>query len=181
MNLYLHMDRVGLLRPGTVIDLEPYRHEESGLMLLAPCLNKTMVKHLETLMAEGVSLHGAQYLWMGNRKPDYISMVTELVYEKYRMEQFPNCTSRLQSLFAFNNIKDALQFGGEGKHIFKVQTEGAAYKYDMNALKLSFGPKEQEKYAIRYWAGKPLSADADYTPKWEYLLTMPVKIVQEVT
>lgn len=181
MNLYLHADRAGALRSGTVIDLEPYRREESALMLLAPCLDEKLVKHLETLMEHGISLHGAQYLRMSNREPDYLSMMTELVYEKYRKEQFPDRTSRLQSLFAFDNIRDALRFAGEGKRIFEVETEGTAYKYDMNALKLSFDPDEQERYAVRYWAGRPLSGDADYTPQWEYLLTMPVKIVREVT
>lgn len=180
MDLYIHVDRGRQLASGDVIELERYRREESRLMLLAPCLDAEFVRHLERLMEEGISLHGAQYLLMPQQKPDFDSMAIELAYEAYRAKHCPEQPSRLQAFFAFADIADAVRFCGDTSCIYRVRSQAAAHKYDMNALKLSYDPQQQEAYAARYWRGEPLSMDATYQPQWEILLTLPVEIVSRV-
>lgn len=180
MDLYLHVDRGGGIRPGMTIRLEPYRREESELMLLEPCMDIEFLTHIEKMLDTGISLHGARYLRMLGHNADFISMTTELVYEAYRMKHCPDKPSRLQSLFAFGSLAEAVAFAGEGKHVYAVHSDEVAYKYDMNALKLSYDQREQDEYAARYWRGAPLSSDAGYKPMWEYLLTLPVEVLREV-
>ncbi len=185
MEVYYHSDRAERLQTGTVIELEPYRPEESTLLLFRCCMDDAFLGHLTRLMREGISLHGARYLLMPGHAPNYISLATELAYEAYRWKHEPGTVSRLQSLFAWRNLEDAVRFGKQARQgrIYRVRcSEGEKpLPYDMNGLKLSYDPEEQERYAERYWAGKPASADADYKPCWEYLLRLPVTVLEEVT
>lgn len=185
MDVYYHSDRARALQPGTVIEPEPYRPEESRLMLLRPCMNAEFCRHLAEMMQEGISIHGAHYLRMANREPDFISMATELVYEEYRWRNMPGAPSRLQSLFAWRNLEDAVQFGREngGGRVYRVRCDAGErpLSHDMNGLQLSYSVEEQNRYAALYWMGKPFSCDANYKPRWEYLLRLPVTVVEEVT
>lgn len=180
MELYLHLDRAGGLHPGKRIELEHYRREESRLMLLAPCLAPDFLAALEELLSTGISLHGARYLLANEHSPDISSLLCELVFEYYRLRDHSDQPSRLQSLFAFRGLADLLPFRKDGGRIYRVYTEEKAAKFDMNALKLDFDPQEQAAITARYWQGKPLCSDADYAPCWEYLLTLPVTVLEEI-
>lgn len=184
MEVYYHSDRADALRPGTVVELEQYRPEESRLMLLGRCCDGDFWGHLSRMMQKGISLHGARYLMMSDHMPDFDSVAMELVYEEYRWRNKLRVPSRLQSLFAWRNLDDAVRFGreaGRGR-IYRVQCSDTdrPLPHDMNGLKLFFNAEEQEHYAALYWDGKPFCSDANYKPRWEYLLKLPVTILEEV-
>lgn len=185
MDVYYHSDRAESLKPGTVVELEPYRLEESRLMLLGRCLDGGFYRHLAEMMRKGISLHGARYLMMPNRKPDFDSMAMELVYEEYRWRNKLRIPSRLQSLFAWRNLEDAVRFGKEAGcgRIYRVRCSDKErpLPHDMNGIKLSYDAEEQERYAALYWSGKPFCSDANYKPRWEYFLRLPVTVLEEVT
>lgn len=184
MEVYFHSDRADALRPGMTIEPEPYRLEESRLMLLRPCMNGEFGRHLAELMQEGISLHGAHYLMTDKHRPDFDSIAIELVYEAYRWRNAQAAPSRLQSLFAWRSLEDAVRFGRErgGGHIYRVRCHDSErpMPHDMNGLRLSFDAQEQERYAGLYWMGKPFASEATYQPRWEYLLRLPVTVVEEV-
>lgn len=185
MDVYYHCDRTESLKPGTVIEPEPYRPEESRIMLLGRCIDSEFYRHLAEMMRKGISLHGARYLMMADQKPDFESMTTELVYEEYRWRNRLRIQSRLQSLFAWRNLADAVRFGreaGSGR-IYRVRCSDKEkpLPHDMNGLQLSFSAEEQARYTALYWEGKPFCSDANYEPCWEYLLRLPVTVLEEVS
>lgn len=146
MERYIHVDRTQSLRPGDTIQLEPYLREESRLTLLAPCMKSEFAAHLEALLRQGLSLHGARYL-LTAEQVDMGSLMTELVYEEYRRTHFPETVSRLQAFFTFQSIRDAVRFAGDGQRIYQIESDELGKKLDMNALKLSYDTDEQVRYA----------------------------------
>lgn len=181
MKLYFHTDRTDRLRPGDVIQREPYP-DESLLAVFSPFWDAEFLRHLTGMAAEGLGLHGHRYLIGIRDRVHFGSMAIEIYYEYIRWKHYPQRPSRLQSFFAWRAYEDALSFAreaGRGR-IYEVQCDTPPFMGDMNALKLSLDPAEQEAHARRYWEGKTAKSAADYKPAWECVLYLPVGVVREV-
>ncbi len=182
MNMFIHVDRARRLRVGDIIRKEPY-FNESPLIIFSPFIDEGFMAHLQEICRDGLSLHGASYLIQIQNQVHFGSFTTELYFEYVRYKKYPHRPSRLQSLFAFREWKQAVIFakgtGGNGK-IYELGFEGKFFAGDMNLLKLDYDPAKQMEFACRYWEGKTLETRSDYVPEWEYLIDLPVVIKREV-
>ena len=188
MSLYLHVDRLAnlekLKRP--VVQLERYEFRTEGfLSILSPALESGLIQSLESTFEEGLSYHGAAYfvqlVQMVNPET-FGAFIAELYFEHVRQRDFVEKPSRLQSLFAWDDLSIAVEF--LKKHngdIYKVSPCGLCSKHDMNLLNASFDADEMEQRASLYWRGLPMSTDKAYAPKWEFLLKCPVEIIGKVS
>ena len=185
MKLYFHVDRLGNLSPGHVIEKEQYRNE-SILPAIMPYADERYLKHLEKLCRDGLSLHGAGYITVGLKRSrvEAVNLLLELQFEYVRHIYNENMPSRLQSLFAFSNLYAAQEFkrakGDSGK-IFEIDFSGRCFVGDMNWITASLNVEEQKQHAMQYWMGRPFSTKRDYIPQWECVIDLPVTIGREVT
>ena len=131
--------------------------------------------HVAAQFMDGLSLHGWEWMtWRSQTASGsdgqmytHHERAIELLFEYVRRSAFPNCPSRLQSFFAFDNIEDARAFA-DGKPIYKL-TADRFFKADQQWLKLSEQNGIASFYAHKYWEGT-----ASPTPRWEYLLVPPI-------
>ena len=64
--------------------------------------------HVDFLFPEGVTSHGELYMLRGQTSAKGINPVIELLFEYVRRSLFPSCPSHFQSVFAFENIAQAV-------------------------------------------------------------------------
>ena len=95
------------------------------------------------------------------------------------MSQFPSCPSRFQSVFAFENIAQAVNFknryGRPNSLIWEVESD-VAFKADMGLLTLQGSLLWASYNAHRYWRG----FSSGNNPVWEYLLSPSVRVIREI-
>lgn len=187
MELYFHVDRgmslEKLERPVTQLERYDFK-KESFLSIISPLFDQDFVRSLESIFDEGLSLHGSRYFVGLLRCADpgnFNSFLIEAYFERVRQSRFSDKPSRLQSLFAFDNLSDVVEFAKPQRgHIYKVRPCGLCSRHDMGLLSSSFNAGEMESRAARYWDGKPKSDDESYSPKWEYLLKCPVELLERI-
>jgi len=104
-----------------------------------------------------------------------VNEVIELLFEYFRRNHFPSLPSRFQSIFAFENTDQAVNFrneyGTSDSLIWEVQSD-VVFKADMRLLTLQDSLLTLSYNAHRYWSGMS-SGD---NPVWEYLMVPPVKV-----
>lgn len=179
MKLYFHIDRTHLLKPGDVVKKEIY-YNECILSVFKPFLDSGFASHITELCKDGLSLHGARYLIrIARNEINFANFATELYFEFIRWKHYPHLPSRLQSLFAFDKYSAALEFARDNpdSRIFEIDFSGRCFIADMNLLRLDLTPETQEYYARSYWAGKAFKID---NPRWECVIDLPVKVINEI-
>ena len=101
----------------------------------------------------------------------------EIIYEQIRKQNYADKPSRFESIFTCDSIENAklfLKSYPEKKiKIYKIQAE-RFFKADMKLLSVGFRPIDIFILAHKYWQGK--SSD---DPFWEYIVELPVKIIEE--
>ncbi|WP_434777603.1 DUF2441 domain-containing protein [Neisseria sp. Ec49-e6-T10] len=161
--------------------------------------NSELVSFFEGVYKKGFSKHGEYYLlnffWREAKSlneqgkiekgvfiPD--SHLIEIIFEQRRQVKNGK-PSRFESLFAWDNIDDAKEFlekrdkESPNKYaIFRVKALSKnIHKGDMNLLHRTNSFAVAMLYADDYWDGKP---NISIPPKWEYLLPLPVKVVERM-
>ncbi len=109
-----------------------------------------------------------QYIWEG-------------AWEFVRRKIFPNKSSRLESIFAFDNIENAKNFVEEYREgnavIAQVKTDNSVIeRYDMQwitEVPVNSTMKEAAEYAVVYWEGKQTSI-----PLFEILIKGQYKLIE---
>jgi hypothetical protein len=183
MSLFMHVDRSGKLNTGSTLKLYP-RPNECKIMEYAPMFADGFAEHIETLCATGLSRHGLAYLMILFDRGNHMDLIFKELYLEYvRWKYGCNKPSRLQSLFAWGSIEEAMTFAdlmleGEGeRRIVEVAPLGRVFKADMNLR----DTKTSVETALSYWNGERLDDDISYHPVWEYLMEYPVRVMREVS
>jgi hypothetical protein len=182
---YFSVDRRGFYKVGGMLELFkqnpfPWTTFLPVEGLVAP---KDLEMHLMELFPDGISLHGWHYMTSHN---DFLikhgttihyanyEATLELVLEYVRCAFFPQCGSRLQSYFAFSSLEAALAFRTNGNPIYRLEAS-SVQKFDQNWLRHGNQSVTGSYSAHKYWSGK-----ASPNPKWEHLLTTPVRVLEQV-
>ena len=121
---------------------------------------------INQLYPEGLSEHGINYLIKqgivifenGTRIPLDVTHTTpmvEAIFELIRQNEFSHLPSRMQSMFAWCDLKDAQEFkiasGGECQ-IYEMENENA-FIADQNLLYLGGSVIGAYELARKYWSG----------------------------
>ena len=124
---------------------------------------------LKNLGKHNLSTHGERYLTGGNANSFY-----ELMYEIVRKNYYPHRISRLESLFAFETLEEAIKFAREYRENYKcniLEVTSKEYEiFDMNYLDGGSGEDIYNK-CLKYWEG-----ELTPNPTKECLLKLPVKV-----
>jgi hypothetical protein len=179
---YFTVDRSAELKPGSDVvadgDFQRCR--------FFPVQDHFTREDLETfareLFPEGLTRHGKRYLLdeclvISNEKgpAPYVPHIPiiELVSELVRRISFAHLPSRFQALFAWGTREEAIAFQREsgGGAIYEVEADNY-FKGDMKLLYLGGTGIGAWKFALRYWRG-----EAGPTPRWEYLLVPPIRVI----
>jgi hypothetical protein len=173
MPIFYHLDRKrNYLRPNWVMELlrlsiPPERAEEGA--------------HLYELFPKGVSNHGLIYAC--GYAPAGPEQAREFLLEHTRQEHYSDHPSRFACYYACGSLEDArsLKSAGQGGNqlwdqaiIWKVEA-AEAFRADMTWLTPIFH-LDPDRNAHRYW-----QQAASPRPLWEYLLTPPVRVIDEIT
>ncbi len=164
MAIFYHIDRLGTLKEGQVINLINYNDclfdGELGLD----------IKYLSQFFNNGISLRG--------RTLEGNSNYIELIFELVRRNKFINKISRFEAFFGIENLEEVNRFKKEldiynQAKIFEVECNEYS-KVDMNLISQYCG-LEIVIDAYDYWEGK-CSRD----PLWEILMKPPVRIKRQI-
>ncbi|EGT5654218.1 DUF2441 domain-containing protein [Citrobacter braakii] len=170
MPTFYTLDRRGLLQEGNSFELVPLEGP--------PLLN-------DELFTKGVSQHGLTYsLHNAFNMPDNpYGQSIELALELIRKDKFPEKPSRLQSMFACEDLDDVKHFRGSSLSrrstpIFEVTTENY-HRGDMNIFSVQCNMNEFYQRLYKYWSGETINADG-YEPFWEIVIPLPTTIGPKV-
>jgi hypothetical protein len=137
---------------------------------------------INQLFPDGLSEHGIRYLISqglvifenGTRNPLQITRTTpmiEAIFELVRKSEFPNRPSRMQSMFAWCDLKDAHEFCSSINctcAIYEVESN-SAFIADRNFLYLGGSVIGAYELARKYWSGEKGS-----NCKLEAVISLPV-------
>ncbi len=169
MGYYFTVDRNRALKEGQIINLVKYSDVEPSELQV----------HVDSLFPDGVTNHGECYMLRGQTSAMGVNEVIELLVEYVRRSHFPSCPSRFQSIFAFQNIDQAMNFSKEygisDSLIWKVESD-VAFKADMHLLTLQGSLLVLSYNAHRYWKG----LSSGNNPVWEYLMVPPVRVIHRI-
>ena len=169
MNSYFTVDRKKSLRENQIIDLIQYDDVKPP----------ELQKHIDLLFPDGVTNHGELYMVRGKTPANGINQAIELIFEYVRRSHFPLCPSRFQSIFAHDNIDQAIKFrdkyGKSDSVIWEIESD-SAFKADMRLLTFEGSVLVLSYNAHRYWKGIPSGND----PIWEFLIVPPLKVVHRI-
>lgn len=186
MLIFYHVDRNMSLKQGQKIELVHYND-------IKP---EKLQKHVDQLFPKGFSSHGEKYFLQykiikflqSKKNPniietnmDSINIIIEILFEYIRRSNFPDKPSRFQFLHAFQSIDNTINFRKEfcnsKGYIWKVECDNY-FKADMNLLNLGNCSSLELSYnANKYWSGLP---GEDKVPFWEFLLTIPVRVLKRI-
>ena len=164
------LDRKKTLKANTIIEL----FNSSQLNIN----DENMVNIIDDLFPNGISKHGITYLIDNNYKAHekqycgvkHCSMI-EVVLEETRRNNFKHLPSRMQSIYAWDNLDDAIKFDCDGGNpIFKIKSKDF-FVGDMSLLKAQHSVLGYFNMAKKYWAGEKSDS-----PLLEYLVTLPTAI-----
>jgi hypothetical protein len=176
---YFSVDRRGAYAEGLSIALQP--NQDS--------LGNEICEHVHDMYPAGFSRHGAQYfrdVWpeaaLHNLQWD--SGILELLLEGVRRAYYPERPCRYQSLFACDSLDSALGFrntsGKATDRIYELEPKGGVHRGDMAIYTLHGSFASIDHRLHLYWQGETLRGVPGHTPRWEYVLPLPVTVGQRV-
>jgi hypothetical protein len=172
---YFTVDRTSTLHPGLVFDRQEIALDPPEMQQFA-----------RDLFPDGVTRHGWQYfvnpvqlLAPGGANASFIS---DFAFELVRRSYAPHRPSRYTSVFGWGSVEDAVAFrttfcAGQGS-VWELDGPAEAFRADMRCLNIGGTSLSTWYLACRYWDGEPNDANAE--PMWEYLLELPVTVVDRV-
>lgn len=142
--------------------------------------------HQNPIYEAGLSNHGVVYHseFGIHNQANIASGVIEYSLELVRQLHFPQKPSRLQSMFACEELDHAKHFRGLTQSkistpIFEVTTENY-HRGDMNIYNAGCSMAEFHHRIMAYWQGETFSLSPDYVPFWEIVIPLPVTIGRQV-
>jgi len=172
MPVFYTVDREKRLTEGCIIQLVRYGDIEPP----------DLQKHVGTLFPNGLTSHGERYLLRSNLPPTaFTDSKLEILFEYVRRAEFPQCPSRYESFFAWEDLPSAarfrLRYGDLNSLVWEIQAD-RAFRADMNLLQSgeSITSLVKSYFAHLYWQGKPGFNE----PFWECLLVPPVTVLRRV-
>jgi hypothetical protein len=186
---YFSVDRRGCYKTGTNLGLFTQIPTRAPLQPVEDFITQQDLElHLSQLFPNGLSQHGWDYITRpsllqpqapGPVYADY-SVTLELVIEYVRRAAFANCTSRLQSYFAFSSLEEAKIFrSSQGPNasnlpVYRIHSD-KVMKADQRWLRLGTQNAIGSFAIHKFWSGA-----AATRPKWEYMLAAPVRVLEQV-
>lgn len=171
MPTFYTLDRRGILRENESLNLN-----------LTPAANP----YQTPTYATGLSNHGVLYhTEFGIHNPGNVpSGVIEYGLELVRQLHFPEKPSRLQSMFACEEIDHAKHFRGISQSkvntpIFEVTTDNF-HRGDMNIFNAGCNMAEFHHRLMTYWQGETFPLSPEYEPFWEVVIPLPVVIGRQI-
>jgi len=169
MKCYFTIDRNKTLEKGQIINLVKYSDVKPS----------ELQTHVDSLFPDGVTNHGERYMLKGQALAKGKNEVIELLFEYVRRSHFPSRPSRFQSIFAFENVEQAVNFrneyGTSDSLIWEVQSD-VVFKADIRLLTLRDSLLVLSYNAHQYWSG----ISYEDNPVWEYLMVPPVKVISRI-
>jgi len=169
MRHYFTVDRRRTLEQAQMINLVRYRDVRPPELQV----------HVDSLFPDGVTSHGDYYILGGKTHAIDVSPTIELLFEYVRRSHFLFRPSRFQSVFAFENIDQAVRFRNEygttDSLIWEVESD-VAFKADMRLLTLQVSLLTLSYNAHRYWRGESSGNDSVF----EYLMVPPVMVIRRI-
>lgn len=167
MHKFYTVDRSGNLRPGMPILLRTDYSQENIWTVKGVYNEKDVISRINELYPNGLSEHGVLYLIRqglvifdnGSRQPLPITHTTpmiEAIFELVRRSEFPHLPSRMQSMFAWCDLQDALTFRDScavPHKIYRVKSEHT-FVADQNLLYLGGSVIGSYELARKYWSGE---------------------------
>lgn len=184
MTKYYTVDRSGNVSPGLAFELKS-DYTQYQIWTVQNLYNEgDVIARINQLYPEGLSEHGIFYLIKqgvvifenGTRRPLNVTHTTpmvEAIFELVRQNEFPNLPSRMQSIFAWCEMKDAQEFKGASGiecQIYEVDCENA-FIADQNLLYLGGSVIGAYELARKYWSGEKSD-----NCKLEVVIRLPVVI-----
>jgi len=186
MTTFYSVDRRGFYKVGGTLDLTQTDPRSGATPFLNSHLGwftpDDLKQHIQRMFPEGLSLHGWQFTVCRHLictdengfKYTHNECAIELAFEYVRRAAFPNCPSRFQSFFAWDSLDAARTFKQAGQPIYRLECE-QSFRADSAWLNLNEQNAIGSYSAHRYWSGVPTP-----TPKWEFLLKPPVRIIEQI-
>lgn len=176
---YFSVDRRGAYAEGLSIALQPNQNSQGN----------EIHEHIHDMYPAGFSRHGAQYfrdVWPGVELHDlnWNSGILELLLEGVRRAHYPDRPCRYQSLFACDSLDSALGFRGASGNatngIYELQPKDGVHRGDMTIYSLGGSFASIDHRLHLYWQGETFRGLAGYSPRWEYVLPLPVTVGRRV-
>jgi hypothetical protein len=168
MTTYYRVDRVNAYSEGDTINLT------------SPIdIPSVFIDVLKMLTPGGLSPHGMNYLTNSGMPSTNINASIDLSLELFRRSFFKTKPSRYQSIFAWDNIEDAKAFMGSllpefpNCVIYEISANSEdLHRGDMSLLTFGSTNLVYADLLRLYWNGTTFNK----SPKWEYLIPLPVKV-----
>ncbi len=185
MRLYT-VDRKGSLQAGQVLTLT--KTDPLSLpywKVIDLITEEDLAAHVQMLFPEGLSLHGWTYLKARHTygtHPNFqhnVTCLTEMNLEYVRKAYYPDRPSRFQSIFACEEICEAMsfrqRFGTTDAKIFEIDGN-EVIRADMSLIFLGTQNVAGSFLAHQYWSGS-----GGRNPFWEFIIRLPATVVGEIT
>lgn len=166
MPLFYSLDRLGTLNENIEVGLINYKD-----------INPVeLQQHVELLFPDGLSRHGERYFLRNDSSPRLSTPSIEILFEYVRRAYYPDRPSRFQSMFAFEDLNQAIEFkarygNGQGT-IWQIESK-KYLKADMGLLLFGNTILVSSYLAHKYWKG-----EAGQNPIWEVLLMPPIRVIR---
>lgn len=183
MAIYFTVDRAGSLANNSIISLETDYSTTRTYPIENLITNNELLNRTHQLYPGGLSRFGLRYLHeecliVRNTIGQCLDFaphipIIEGIFEQVRINEFPECPSRMQSMFGWCNLSDAEDFNSvhDNKHsIYEVHSE-KAFIADQKLLYLGGSIMGAFEFARKYWSG-----ERTHNPKLEAVVPLPSHI-----
>jgi hypothetical protein len=182
---FFTLDRENTLKAGTTLILSESDNIYPYYSTIGLSSSTELQDHATELFPNGLSKFGWRYIKNRHTYGDNvngfqhdISTLMEMNVEYVRRFAFSNLPSRLTAMFACENIEQArhlkVSWGCPDARIYMLEAD-IFYKADMHWLFLGTQNVQGSFLAHKYWSGA-----ASNNPFWEYILPLPVKVIEEI-
>jgi hypothetical protein len=190
MAIYYTVDRSSFFSEGMQLALlkdfsRVYKVSIQGVFSIEDLIARTLAMY-----PEGISPHGQMYLFNQNLIIKYpngspanfvpADPIKEAIFELIRRSEFPDKPSRMQSMFAWQTMDEALNFiqnygNNQNCRIFEIESDSGVV-LDMGLLLLGGQVMGAYELARRYWSGEIVPGHAS-----EVLIPLPTRVGREIT
>jgi hypothetical protein len=169
---HFSVDRRNRYRVGQQFPL--VRPESLGL--IAP-----LQAYVAEFLPDGLSDHGLTYLLKAQFM--HTDAAHELVLENVRQAHYPYRPSRLQSVFAWRSLDEAMCFAknNAGCPVYELDAP-EVFTANMTLLSIRAHPLQVSMFAHSYWRGEqwPAGFPGEIEPQWEVLMPASTTVVRQM-
>ncbi len=180
VTIFFTVDRVGSLANNTTISLKTDYSTIRTYSIQNLITKNELINRTHQLYPDGLSRFGLRYLHeecliVRNTIGQCLDFaphipIIESIFEQVRINEFPECPSRMQSMFGWCNLSAAENFNSaqNNRHsIYEVHSE-KAFIADQKLLYLGGSIMGALEFARKYWSGERTE-----NPRLEAVIPLP--------